>query len=410
MTSDNLRAKHRATRGACRLAAAALAVLAAACGGDQATEASSGADEEGSGGSTSTTSASVTSSAASTSTGGPGDADALRQRMAPWADQLTVAPFGPAAAITASDGVNTVTVAVGTLHDGGAAADEATRFNVASVSKVVTAARVVSLAHAGALSLEDAVADHLPGVALLDGDGVDRAGDVTLRDLVGHRGGLPHHPPDLEAKVDGRWSDPALLQLMTESWDIELVAEPGDFSYSNLGYALLAAVIERQVDCTFTDCMAPYLEELGLAASTFWPATLTEGAAHGRVESGGTVTFHPPGWYASRYAVPFTGLWTSMPDLARFGARLVAASRDAGDPLAEMTSGDGLGVIHSQRLGAASLEHDGSAPGFYAALVVVPERDVVVALATNGGNEAAGEVNAFTGIVDGVVRAVPSPP
>ena len=98
---------------------------------------------------------------------------------------------------------------------------------------------------------------------------------------------------------------------------------------------------------------------------------------------------------------------------ARFDQALsgcCTASRDASDPLAEMTSADGQGVIHAQRLGAASREHDGSAPGFYAALVVVPERDVVVALATNGGNEAAGEVNAFTGIVDGVDRAVPSPP
>jgi hypothetical protein len=38
---------------------------------------------------------------------------------------------------------------------------------------------------------------------------------------------------------------------------------------------------------------------------------------------------------------------------------------------------------------------------------VIPERDIVVAIATNGGNEAAAEIEAFSAIVDDVVTAVP---
>ncbi|MDF2697246.1 MAG: hypothetical protein K0S65_5629, partial [Labilithrix sp.] len=84
--------------------------------------------------------------------------------------------------------------------------------------------------------------------------------------------------------------------------------------------------------------MAAYLSELGMTRSTFWPSTLGEDAARGRVVVDGAVTFNAPSWYASRYAIPFTGLWTSMPDLARFGSALVAASKDAASPLHEMTT------------------------------------------------------------------------
>lgn len=72
-----------------------------------------------------------------------------------------------------------------------------------------------------------------------------------------------------------------------------------------------------------------------------------------------------------------------------------------------MTTGEGHGVgpIHGKRIGAGTLEHDGSAPGFYAALVVIPAKQIVIALATNGGNEATDEVRAFTQIVDEAVVA-----
>ena len=42
------------------------------------------------------------------------------------------------------------------------------KFNVASVSKVLTAARIVSLAHAKVIKLDDPVSKYLPGVKLLD--------------------------------------------------------------------------------------------------------------------------------------------------------------------------------------------------------------------------------------------------
>lgn len=335
----------------------------------------------------------------------------LQDRLASAVAPLAKPPFGTGTAVTAVVGSLQSTAARGTLWDGGCAVGNGTRFNVASVSKVLTAARVVSLAHANAIGLDDPVSKHLPGVKLVDKGGVDRAGTITVRQLVQHRSGLPQVPRDLEQKVANRWSSPDLLRLLTDSWTLTLEGTPGQYKYSNTGYALLAAIVERTRNCSFADCMADYLSELGMTRSTFWPATLEDDAAHGRVVVQGTVKLNAPSWYASRYAIPFTGLWTSMPDLARFGSTLVAASKDSASPLHEMTATDGatLGLFHSTRLDAPSLEHDGSGPGFYAALIVIPSKSLVVAMATNGGNETKDEAAAFGNTMGAAVNAVPSP-
>lgn len=335
----------------------------------------------------------------------------LHDRLANAVAPLVESPFGTAAAATGVIGAVESTASLGSLWDGGPPATNDSRFNVASVSKVLTAARIVSLAHAKAIELDDPVSKHLPGVKLIDKSGVDRAGTITVRQLVQHRSGLPQVPKDLEKKVANRWSSPDLLRVLTDSWELALDGTPGQFEYSNTGYALLGAIIERTRNCSFADCMSAYLSELGMTHSTFWPTTLGDDGARGRVVVQGAVAFNEPGWYASRYALPFSGLWTSMPDLARFGSVLVTASKDPASPLHEMTAPDGnpLGLFVGKRLDATSLEHDGSGPGFHAALIIVPSKSVVLAMSTNGGNETKDEGTAFAKVVRSAVNAIPAP-
>lgn len=360
--------------------------------------------------STSGTADGSTSGSASVSTSA--GTDALRDQLTVVLAPLVQPPFGTAAAVTALHGELRVSVTLGTLWEGGPQAVEDTRFNVASVSKLFTAARVVGLAHQGDPGLDHPLGQHLPGVQLLGVDGGVPPEVVTIRHMLSHRSGVPHVPPDLSQHVGSNWTSPDLLQRITASWTIQLVVNPGTYRYSNLGYALLGAIIERKGNCTFATCMAGYLQDhLGMSQSTFWPATLEDNAAHGRVVEQGLVKFHPPAWYGSRYALPFSGLWTPMPDLAGFGRVLLAAAKDPASPLHAMTvgQGHGLGPIHSVRLGAPSLEHDGSGPGFYAALVVIPDKDMVLAIATNGGNELASESRTFAQIVSAAVDAIPEP-
>src|SRR5690606_14506493 len=143
--------------------------------------------------------------------------------------------------------------------------------------------------------------------------------------------------------VGGDWQHEHLLTRLTERWAITLIDRPGTYHYANLGYALLGAIIERIDARPFADAMQADLNSLGFHHATFWSPTLPErAAAHGHTKD----AVHTPHWYASRYALPFTGLWITTPNLARFGQLLLT------DPsLAPMTEGTAhaLGPIHATR-------------------------------------------------------------
>lgn len=343
--------------------------------------------------------------------------DAQRAELKSLLGELAKPPLGTGAALTVSTGGQVETFTEGSLFSKGPAVSAEDRFNVMSVSKLFTTAKVLALAHEGRLRRDDTVRAKLPGVALVDPDGKDRAAEVTVEQLLTHRAGLPHHPGDLDLEAAGTgWQDPDIFQKLTKSWSLKLVHAPGRYQYSNLGYVLLGAMIERLEQCSFADCMKSYMTELELPSATFLSTELASHAAHGRVVKDGEPTFLPPKWYASRYALPYGGLWTSMPDLARFGQHLVAASKAPDAALHAMTvapSGDnkhGIGAVHRVRHGEPTVEHDGGGPGFLAWLVVIPERDTTIALACNGFTEGSKEGSEQFGtvakaIIDTVMRA-----
>ncbi len=97
-------------------------------------------------------------------------------------------------------------------------------FEIGSISKSFAAICVLKAAAAGKLSLDDAMADHLPGVPL-------PAEKITVRQVLTHASGLPDDAPFFP-----RGGDEKLWTGFT----------PGThFSYSNTGYALLGLMLER---------------------------------------------------------------------------------------------------------------------------------------------------------------------
>lgn len=116
-----------------------------------------------------------------------------------------------------------------TIHD---------QFSIASTTKAITAAQVMQLIEAGALGLDDPAADHLPSDLDFDTNG------ATIRDLLGHRSGIP----DYVSFVPELLTDP--LRVWTPS---ELLASiPADrkpagveSDYANTNYLLLGLVIEE---------------------------------------------------------------------------------------------------------------------------------------------------------------------
>lgn len=122
-----------------------------------------------------------------------------------------------------------------------------TVFELASVSKAFTAMGIVLLQKKQKLAYDDLMSKYIPELAYY--------GEVTIKQLLQHTSGLPDY-----------------MDLFIENWDKSqfvtneiIVSEfvkykpsvlfhPGDrFEYSNTGYALLALIIERVAEESFSE-------------------------------------------------------------------------------------------------------------------------------------------------------------
>lgn len=160
----------------------------------------------------------------------------------------------------AGERVRSVAAGMADALDGIAATPD-TRFLSASTTKLLTAILALQAAGRGELSLELPVADWLP-------DAPDSAG-MTLSMLLAHRAGLAnpnpmswvHRPDDAE----GFDEHGALFAALNR---YPCTAPGARYRYSNLGYWLAGAVLERATGRSFAQLVAErLLVPLGLAAT-----------------------------------------------------------------------------------------------------------------------------------------------
>ena len=127
------------------------------------------------------------------------------------------------------------------------------RFRIASVSKPITAVAILTLVERGQLGLDDRPFEVL-GLSSASGREPDaRLSDITVRQLLRHRGGFdrargldPTLTPGGVAQQLG--VDPPLSvdQIISFMLDQPLDFDPGGReSYSNFGYAVLGRMVER---------------------------------------------------------------------------------------------------------------------------------------------------------------------
>jgi len=144
-----------------------------------------------------------------------------------------------------------------------------TIFDLASLTKVVaTTTAVMQLVEQGRLRLTDRVAAHLPGFER------HGKGDITIRHLLTHVGGLR---PDVDLAEPWEGRETALELARAEV----PVARPGErFIYSDIGFFVLGAIVERLSGERLEDYVARYISgPLRMADTGFLPAE----ALHGRV-------------------------------------------------------------------------------------------------------------------------------
>ncbi|HEY8558759.1 MAG TPA: serine hydrolase [Pyrinomonadaceae bacterium] len=120
-------------------------------------------------------------------------------------------------------------------------------YRLASVTKPMTAAAVLQLAEKGKLDLDAEVQTYVPYFP-------KKNFPVTVRQLLGHLGGISHYK---NYDAEGRFKDfKDTRQSIAVFENFDLVAEPGTrYSYSSYGYNLLGAVIEGASGTPYAEYM-----------------------------------------------------------------------------------------------------------------------------------------------------------
>jgi CubicO group peptidase (beta-lactamase class C family) len=253
---------------------------------------------------------------------------------------------------------------------------------------------------------------------------------VTLEQLLTHRAGLPED----RAGWNGRWvaslADPRWLArtsprdqrryLAKHILALPPAAPPGSrFIYSNAGYAIAGAMIEKATGRRWEDLITEMIfRPLGMKSAGFGaPARDNpndEPLGHIR-ENGTTVSVKPgPGDDNPAAIAPAGGVHCSIGDFAAYAIEQLRGAQGRSSLLSQATyrklhtpeAGEdyafGWGVMQRDWAGGTALGHTGSNTMFFAAIWIAPARNAAVVVATNlGGEEAQRGIDEISGCIIG---------
>ncbi|CAL9474487.1 hypothetical protein SUDANB58_02923 [Streptomyces sp. enrichment culture] len=264
--------------------------------------------------------------------------------------------------------------------------DENVQYRIGSITKTFTAVLVLRLRDEGLLDLGDPLEKHLLGTG---------AGEATIAELLAHTGGLAAESPAPWWERTPGTLRPELADVVGEQPFRHPVGRR--FHYSNPGYTLLGALVEKVRGAPWEEVLgAEVLEPLGLNRTSVRPQAPHAGGW--AVHPWADVMLPEPAEDLGRMA-PAGQLWSTTGDLARFaaflakgddrvlGARTVremrtpAAPAEAADVVDGVTYGLGLQI--QSRDGRLLVGHSGSLPGFLANLTLSVEDDVAAVVLAN---------------------------
>lgn len=215
-----------------------------------------------------------------------------------------------------------------------------TVYGIGSITKSFTCLAIMQLQERGLLSLDDPVVEWLPEFSLPGDASVE---GITLHHFMTHTSGLPPLRSLYHAMIRSMKADPSAeealekmkdlepidtyedLLALIPKLDFELLGEPGKyFSYSNDGYALLGAVIERAAGVSYAD----YLDDNILGPLGMEHTTMNMDKVQNfeevtelyttKNEEGKQMVHHSPGWWEFPAMEAAGRLMSTVNDLLRY--------------------------------------------------------------------------------------------
>ncbi len=273
-------------------------------------------------------------------------------------------------------------------------------WHLGSITKAMTATLVAQCVAQALLAWDTPVAHVFPG---LSGQFHPDLRDVTVLQLLSHRAGLPK---DLDlAAYGGEFVLQERLRAVTKELAKSPAHESGrDYVYSNLGYIVAGAMIEKLTCKSWeTNMQDAVFQPLGMTRSGFGgvgtPGKIDQPWGH--TEDGKPVAMNGPRVDNPPVMGPAGRVHCTLQDWARFVSDQLCGARDARSLLKASSyrmlhtphfDGDyALGWVVTKRdwAGGPALHHAGSNTMNYANVWMAPARDFAVLVCVNQGGDAA---------------------
>jgi CubicO group peptidase (beta-lactamase class C family) len=268
-----------------------------------------------------------------------------------------------------------------------------TLFQIASVTKTITATVIMRLVEQGKLDLAAPVRTYIPTFMLRDTDAAARA---TVKHLVTHTGGWLG-----DCFADFGNGDDALQRYVDAMVDLEQLTPLGEiWHYSNSSFTVLGRIIEVVTGTTYERAVRELLfKPLGMDHSVF---NAGEAIVH-RTSVGHQIRDEVPRvvtpWAFPRATTPVGGVVSTVRDLLRYarfhlgdgtapdGTRLLskASLEQMRTPQASADLDRKVGIAWFLRddHGLRLQYHGGVAIGQQGVLMLAPERSAAIAVETN---------------------------
>jgi D-alanyl-D-alanine-carboxypeptidase/D-alanyl-D-alanine-endopeptidase len=333
------------------------------------------------------------------------DSASMAQTLSRWVSEHRAAGM----AVGVLDRGHRMVAVAGNARAGSARIDDATDFEIGSITKVFTGTLLANMVLHHEVALDDPVAKYLPGWTIPSYQGHA----ITLLDLATQSSGLPRLPDLHPANVDDPYADFDAAALQHFLAGYALTRAPGaQYEYSNLGVGLLGFVLARRLGVSYQRAIAQrVLIPLGMSHSS-----ITGGLGTSLVAEGHTTAFDvTPPWHFD--ALQGAGaLHATLADLLRFVAAVLDTTQGplqhemafATRPRRSIGGADSIGLAWHFAYGDSVqlVWHNGGTGGFRSWLSVDRRRQrAVVALS----NDASAPLDAIGRALQ-MGQPLPDPP
>ncbi len=256
---------------------------------------------------------------------------------------------------------------------------------IGSISKTFTALALMQLVEQGKVKLDDEVQVYVPSFP-------KKSAPITIRQLLGHQGGIRHYQGDEMLSAKHYDTVEAALAIFK---DDPLIAEPGTkYSYTTYGYNLLSRVVEAASGVNFVE----YLQQRVFAPLGL-KQTYLDDPAQLIAQRARYYTRRQSGPLQNAPAVDQSNKWggggvvSTVEDLLRYAAsydkhtllkaetiKLMFTPQNTKDGKA---TAYGMGWSSALEDGRRRIEHTGGSVGATSALAMYPEQRTKIAVLVN---------------------------